>query len=146
MVSAMKGDGVLDNFIQMRAKVKTEFMNLLKPHYPVDRNLVHAFKIHYDPQNLTFHRVESKLESAEDFMGAAAVRDGNGLVEVPTKWPDPYLAEETPGCISGFWTPGRWACSKYKEAPTLESFGTYDFQIYSDIMSFIYKLKYGSIV
>jgi hypothetical protein len=142
MVEKLKGDGILDTFLDIKKIMREKILDFLAPHLPIEPNLVHRFVINYDPDTLIIKDIESYIIPATDFFDVPNSLNRFGHVEIETS---DYTAidDAQSGCIDCHWLPGRYHFSDEQKENLTQAYREGDFSFYRYCLDEIYRIKYG---
>lgn len=135
MVDRLTADGLLDAFLAMKEKLRSEIATFLEDRLTLGRDELHLFTLTYDPESLVVTSIVSTMEDRPEAEGS----------QVVGKWSSTdhkNLRLTEPGRIIYSWFPGRQ--HRPPEAGSAaEWLRRTDFFMYYECLDAVFVLKYG---
>ena len=140
-VEALKADGVLDIYVNLKGILKKSVSDFLCRNLPIDSNTVHSMIVEFSLNNFEIKNIKHNLIKASKYFNVPETLNRFGHVEIPLSQ---YRAfkEISNNSFEYYWLAGRIHIDdKFKD--NLKSYyETSDFWIYNDCLEKIYELKY----
>jgi len=142
MVEKLKGDGMLDAFLDIKKTIREKIIGFITPHLPIEPNIVHRFVIHYDSNALVVKDVESFFIPATVFFDVPSTLNRFDHVEIGVS---DYsgIDDAQSGRLDCHWLPGRYGFSDIQKENLPQAYYESDFSFYRYCLDEIYRLKYG---
>lgn len=138
-VDTLRNEGLLDNYLGIKRKIKTEFLSFIKGKSHFDSNDVYSMRIRFSVDDFSVIKIEHKIIDVDRYFGTSGTKDKYGY----PKYKGFNIISENE--LEFFALLGRFRGS----APFEDDFWGYisqdDLWIYTACMNKMYEMKYYEI-
>lgn len=141
-IETLRKDGLLDEYIGLMDIFKTNVVEFLRNHLPINSNTVHSMVIEFSITNFEIKTIKHELITASEYFNVPNILNKFDHVEIPR---EKYsgIKEISNNSFEYFWLAGRiFIEDKFKN--NLEEFYKNNiYSVYRECLDKMYELKYN---
>lgn len=140
-VEALKSDGLLDKYVNIKAILRKSVSNFLCSNLPIDSNTIHSMIVEFSLDDFEVKSIKNNLIKASEYFNIPETLNRFGHVEIPTSQYRGFK-EISNNCFEYYWLSGRIHIDDSCKDNIKDLYETSDFWIYNDCLEKMYELKY----